>query len=145
MRCGRRNDLFAVNRNDGVDPDHYREDGCCSYCGSLNPDTLIKRMEAGDVELGPTDKNYKLYVKNAGGEAFKQTYRDCPAERSCTGPDDCTHWVTRDMDEAKFYFQHFNAEQRARFIELVNEKKAPIGYPGHFYVLPYFTRIADPA
>ena len=41
--------------------------------------------------------------------------------------------------------QAFDDEQRTRFIDQLNEKKVPIGYPGHFYVLPYFTKIADPA
>lgn len=120
--------------------DHYRDDNTCSFCGSLNPDALIERLEAGNVELGPTDKNYKVYVHNAGGEVFKQTYRDCHTQgvKDCPGPKECTHWVTRPMEVTKFYFQHFSEEQRHRFIELLNEKKVKIGYPGRFYVLPFF-------
>lgn len=121
-------------------PDEYRGDDTCSFCGSLNPATLLARLEAGDVELGPTDKSYKVYVRNKGGAEFKQTYRDCGNEAKCTGPDDCTHWVTRETDSTKFYFQHFDEAQQNRFIELYNEKRLQIGYPGHFYVRPYFTR-----
>lgn len=33
----------------------------CSYCGSMHPDDLFE-MIAKNVELGPTDKNYKVYV-----------------------------------------------------------------------------------
>lgn len=35
--------------------------GCCSYCGSLEPSEFMRRAEAGE-ELTPTDKNYKVYV-----------------------------------------------------------------------------------
>jgi hypothetical protein len=96
------------------------------------------RLEAGDVELGPTDKNYKVYVENQGGQVFKQTYRDCPRDSEPHMPDQCTHWVTRDMAGTKFYFWHLSTEQRKRFIELLNDKKLRIGYPGHFYVKPFF-------
>lgn len=41
----------------------------------------------------------------------------------------------------KFYYQHLSDEQRARFIELVNDGTMKIGYPGHFYVLPFFCRV----
>lgn len=117
--------------------DHYREDDSCSYCGSLNPDIFMERLEAGDVELGPTDKNYKVYVKNAGGKDFKQTYRNCP-DATCGGPDTCEHWITRDRPSTKFYFQHLTDDQKTRFVELINKKKIKIGMPGHFYVLPFF-------
>lgn len=36
---------------------------CCTYCGSFNPDTLMERLEKGDITIEPTDKNYKIYVK----------------------------------------------------------------------------------
>lgn len=151
--CGRRAENGMDNpnsplRGSGRDLDTYRDDNTCSYCGSFNPDTLMQRLEVGDVELGPTDKNYKVYLMNAGGEAFKQTYRDCPTDRKivdgkeittkCSGPDTCTHWVTREMSQAKFYFQHLSVDQKKRFIELLNEKKIKIGMPGHFYSRPYF-------
>ena len=38
----------------------------------------------------------------------------------------------------KFYFQHLSAEQRREFVALLNAKAFPVGYPGHFYVLPFF-------
>lgn len=125
--------------------DNYRNDQTCSYCGSLHQDVFMSRLRRGDVELTPTDKSYKVYVHNAGGAAFKQTYRNCSYPCECPqpqGPEECTKWVTEDTDGTKFYFPHLTEEQMAEFIYLVNEKKIKMGYPGHFYVLPYFVKPA---
>lgn len=85
---------------------------CCSWCGSTNPDDLMAALRDGAVELGPTDKSYKAYVHAApGGE-----------------------------HQGKFYFQHLSREQQVEFIDLVNAKAFPIGFPGRFYVLPFFAR-----
>jgi hypothetical protein len=141
-RCHRRmwprrlEDFGPQARAENVD--RWREDDSCSYCGSLNPATFMARIEAGDVILGPTDKNYKVYVQNAGGASFGMTYRQCPKDAACTGPDDCTHWTTEPREGTKFYFQHLSVDQRKRFVELLNEKKLRLDYPGHFYRLPFF-------
>lgn len=118
--------------------DYFRVDDTCSFCGSLNADVLMARLEAGDVQLGPTDKSYKAYVRNQGGALFKQTYRDCPPGSAPHMPDACEHWVTRETTETKFYFQHLSRDQKLRFIELLNDKKVALGYPGYFYTKPYF-------
>lgn len=94
--------------------DSWRNDNTCGFCGSLNPEWLMGRLEAGDVQLTPTDKDYKVYVENAGGETFS------------------THGA------AKFYFEHLSVEQRKRFVELLQAKKIKLDVPGHFYVLPFF-------
>ena len=142
-QCGRK-DAWSKDRWPG--PDYYRpEDNTCSHCGSFDPDLLMARLEAGDVELGPTDKSYKVYLRNKGGAPFLQHYRNCPKDAKCTGPDDCTHWVTRETSSGKFYFQHLSAEQKTRFVELLNDKRLHIGYPGHFYSLPFFlTYVGEP-
>lgn len=58
MQCPRRAEsLFAPRDRE----DRWREDNTCSYCGSLNPDEFLRRAEASE-QLGPTDKNYKVYV-----------------------------------------------------------------------------------
>lgn len=117
--------------------DHWREDGACSYCGSLSPEILFARLEKGDVEIIPTDKSYKIYVRNAGGEPFKQTYRT--DSKPFAGWDSPEHdWVTRDVSETKFYFQHVDAAAQQRFIDLYNAKKMKIGFPGYFYTTPFF-------
>jgi hypothetical protein len=119
------------------------DDGTCDQCGSLLGDTLMARLEKGDVILGPTDKNYKVYVRNKGGECFKQTHRiDNSREHNLDGSPDQTKWVwqTNDSQECKFYFQHLTDEQKKRFVELLNDKKIKFDQPGYFYVLPFFIK-----
>lgn len=65
------------------------------------------------AEVGPTDKSYKAYVKHPS------------------------------VGHSKFYFQHLDDAGKDRFVQLVNEKKMVIGYPGHFYSLPFFCARAD--
>jgi hypothetical protein len=114
--CPRRNDdaVFVESDKDGWD---HRADMFlwCTYCGSLQPDMFISLMQQG-IELGPTDKNYKVYLTGPGGGHL-----------------------------GKFYFQHLTRDLQIRFIELYNEKprKFTIGYPGHFYVLPFFVRLDE--
>ena len=149
-RCPRRDEMSSVFKLPSGE-DTYRADNTCSYCGSLNPDEFMARVEAGDVELGPTDKDYKVYVANRGGKAFSQTYRDCPLAKveivngqrvttECAGPDTCTHWVTREIDQTKFYWYHLSEDQMRRFVDLMNQKNINIGCPGHFYTMPYFIK-----
>lgn len=40
----------------------------------------------------------------------------------------------------KFYFQHFSPEQQQRFVDLMNDGKVKLAYPGHFYALPFFCK-----
>lgn len=42
--------------------------------------------------------------------------------------------------EAKFYYEHFSAEQQDKFATLYNEKKLKLAHPGFFYVLPFFCK-----
>lgn len=41
----------------------------------------------------------------------------------------------------KFYFQHFSIDQKKQFIDLCNDGRVNIAYPGYFYVLPYFCKV----
>lgn len=41
---------------------HWREDGTCSYCGSMKPAIFLEMVEDGR-EVIPTDKDYKVYVR----------------------------------------------------------------------------------
>ena len=90
---------------------HYR-DGRCSYCGSMSEDDFFAAVDAG-AEIGPTDKNYKVYVNGAG------------------------------HSHAKFYFQHLSDAGRDKFIDAVNTKRMKFGYPGFLYVRPYFCEPAS--
>lgn len=46
-------------------PDAVLKVRTCSYCGSLHPDDLFALITIG-LELGPTDKSYKMYVSGSG-------------------------------------------------------------------------------
>lgn len=114
----------------------WSNDLTCSYCGSLHPDVTMERIIAGDVELEPTDKNYKVYVLNKGGKPFSQSYR---AEGSPQGDDPFKwEWTTREMNQTKFYFQHLSVDQRKKFVNLYNDGTIKVGYPGRFYCRPFF-------
>jgi hypothetical protein len=71
----------------------------------------MARVEAGTIEVGPTDKNYKAYVKNLGGEP---------------------------LSAIKFYYVHLSVEQKKRFVDFYNQGVVKLGYPGVFYVNPFF-------
>lgn len=86
-------------------------DGHCSYCGSMAPDALFEAIALG-AELGPTDKNYKVYVR--GGD------RILPGG-------------ARGSTQDKFYTQHLNRTDAARLRALLADGDVKIGYPGHFY------------
>lgn len=137
MTCPR---AIEDGRGDLPVPDYarHKRDGTCWYCGSWSADDLMARLEAGTVEIVPTDKNYKIYLVNTGGEPFKQSFRDCPEGSNCTGPGDCGHWVTRGRTQTKFYFQHLSEAQKTRLVELLNEKRVKFVDNEPFYVLPYF-------
>ena len=88
----------------------WRKDGTCSFCGSVSPEMFFEAIKDG-IEIGPTDKGYKVYIR---------------------GLEDKVHGA------GKFYFQHLSEGQRKGFIRMLNEDRIKLGYPGHFYVLPYF-------
>jgi hypothetical protein len=111
------------------------DDGTCDYCGSLTGNDFMRRVEAGDVVLIPTDKAYKVYLKNDGGQEFKQSYR---TDNSQSANQETWTWTTRPQSQQKFYFQHLSVAQMTRFVALLNAKKLKLDVPGHFYVTPYF-------
>ena len=112
MICPRRDELGGAGVFKLPDEDRWRDDGTCSYCGSISPEAFFEAIERG-TELGPTDKNYKVYVG-----------------------------VT---EHQKFYFQHLSQDERTRFVDLFNAGTLKIGYPGRFYVVPFFMRFGPPA
>ena len=61
------------------------------------------------------------------------------------GPTDKSYKVYVDGSKGKFYFQHLSPEQRTEFVDLLNTGSVNIGYPGYFYILPFFIRKAGRA
>ena len=118
--CPRRVQEFGdTSRFKVPQTDEWREDRTCSWCGSMSPELLFEFIEAG-FEIGPTDKNYKIYIRHT-----KETDKTIQLPRGAP----------------KFYFQHFSKEQCIKFINLYNDGLMKIGYPGHFYVHPFFMTI----
>jgi len=136
---------------------------CCSFCGSLHPDRFMDLVREGWI-VTPTDKSYKAYLGKpltaAEKSARKQQwmtaqYGPAQAVRTLGARDGKTsEQITADLEqewaehheplmarhgqEAKFYYQHLSESQRREFIDLVNSGQMSIGYPGHFYTLPFF-------
>jgi hypothetical protein len=54
------------------------------------------------------------------------------------GPTDKTYKIYLRSSPQKFYFQHLSEEQKRHFVDLYNDGKISLGYPGHFYVRPFF-------
>lgn len=156
------------------DTDHFRNDDTCSYCGSLNPDTFMAKVEASEITLGPTDKSYKVYVEgianpmagarrvvsssNAPFHGALQVSELGPEDRAVVesaypGPhrradDHPPKYVTFGVESqtrfSKFYFKHLSVDQRKRFVELLNGKRLQLGEPGYFYVRPFFVQEVRP-
>ncbi len=135
----------------------------CSYCGSLHPGDFLDLALAG-AQLGPTDKDYKVYVDWPDPDAgvpwiyasanFEKTDPDwlkVTDENVATLPGDghpiVGHYVCIEPKSAtqhgKFYFPHLDEAQKRQFVELLNAKRLTIGSPGHFYRLPFFA-VSEP-
>jgi hypothetical protein len=136
----------------------------CSFCGSLHPDRFMELVREGWI-VGPTDKSYKAYLSRpltddekaarkaqwiSAEHGIAQAIRDL-GQRDGKTPEQIAadveeEWATKEAplsgehasQEAKFSYQHLSDEQRAEFIKLYNSKRMRVGYPGHFYPLPFF-------
>lgn len=113
----------------------------CSMCGSISGDDFLRVAEQGMLVI-PTDKSYKAYVMYDTGlpEA-----REIQKEGNLT-----RHLRTGGVQQVKFYYGHFDENQRRRFVDLYNlavstrnKEGMKIGHPGHFYVLPFFMKLGD--
>ncbi|WP_425154757.1 hypothetical protein [Candidatus Palauibacter sp.] len=96
----------------------WRRDGTCSYCGSMKPSIFFAAIEAGALFTG-SDKNYK---------ACLQTDADYKGPKLVAAK--------------KLYLQHFDSEDRRRFIELTNTgrfHREMDGWQVGLYVTPFFT------
>lgn len=133
--------------------DGYR---ACSYCGSLHPDDFMAYARSGRAELIPTDKSYKVYVRDP--RVTYQPTRGSSDDVDADGKIIMRPFGPRAVTQMKFYLQHLDDAQRTEFIDLYNVRprrtyeesyrysvapSAPakgmaVGYPGYFYVLPFF-------
>lgn len=98
-------------------PATWRDDGTCSYCGSMRPERFFECVAAG-AEITPTDKDYKAYVALPSPQSGR---------------------------EGKFYFYHLDDAGMRRFVELLNAGGMKLAFPGHFYVPPFFVRFGPKA
>jgi hypothetical protein len=124
QRCGRRDDPFAYNHNDGELPDTWDmgPDGnrTCSYCGSMHYDDFIDMCRLAIVDEGysidPSDKGYKVYVRqpgvrNASEGAIKYYKQHTP-------PDAAVHDQELFQEAAQVSHQRFNEQMEKRCAEL---------------------------
>lgn len=149
---------------------YWRDDDTCSYCGSLNPDVLFKAIEAGYTidptdknykiyihRPNPNADKPAIIASSNAAEApgdnwiflTKQNIASLCAGFSKQDYDYAQQWnldrwvmISKHppMKQDKFYFQHFTEEECQKFIELYNSRKMKLGYPGRFYVSPFFAR-----
>ena len=79
---------------------------------------------------------------NFCGSLHPDTFMEMIKKGSELGPTDKSYKVYLKLarGQTKFYFQHLSVEQCVEFVDLLNAGKLNIGYPGHFYVRPFFVR-----
>lgn len=101
-------------------------DDVCPFCGSISGDAFMAALNHPELEVLPTDKNYKAYVrvKNPDG-----------------GPVTGVGFLPPITAQMKFYFQHLSSRQKYEFVELINGGTLQLGHPGFFYALPYFCKL----
>lgn len=158
MRCPRQSETGSDHEME------WRSDGTCSYCGSISAAAFMDAIREGR-EVGPTDKNYKAYITvrnprvgqesvfgsanfNAGPKFEVVTQEMLDSGRG--GIDARVHEVGSFVlfgiepptHTAKFYFQHLNEPEQREFVALHNSKKIRVGFPGYFYVMPFFMVVA---
>lgn len=158
--CPRRvSDFGPWSREEGQDQwttGHSAVGLSCSFCGSLHPDRFMELVRDGWV-VGPTDKSYKAYLgRPVTDEEREQRRAQWVDQMSPLGTEDRAalggmwdreHAQPPCSQDAKFYFQHLSPDQCGEFIDLHNSKRMAVGYPGHFYVRPFFcnTPAVEPA
>lgn len=115
ITCPRRmNELGSWQRHTGLDRfDSAHGTGTrplnCSFCGSLDPETLLDWMANGAL-ITPTDKPYKLYINQKGHRDQKFYFQ---------------HF---DQPQRTQFIAMYN----------LRDRPFKMAHPGYFYVLPYF-------
>lgn len=111
--------------------------------GKLMADTFLcpRRSELGDVtifELPEADHWRPDGTCSHCGSVRSQAVFEAIAASDEIIPTDKNYKIYINPGHRKFYFQHFSEDEKKRFIDQVNAKNVKLGYPGHFYVTPYF-------
>ena len=122
----------------------------CTYCGSMPPDDFMEGVRSGAFQLGPTDKSYKVYVHEAVTEEQAAAQRQrmigsyvgagMSEAEAAQMVDSEGEFIGTGHHIGKFYFQHLSEPQMREFYDLLIAKRLNIGYPGRFYVLPFFMK-----
>lgn len=93
----------------------------CSFCGSLHPDDFMGMVHDG-VELGPTDKSYKVYLPS--GKFYFQHLAE---------------------EQRREFVDLYNDRGRRQYSDdltftVIQDGGSPmaVGFPGYFYQLPFF-------
>ena len=110
----------------GFVPTWSDEDGKCTFCGSIQPDTLFDVIMNG-AELFSSGKNNKIFVRFVDYD-----------------PDTGLTTNTKKAEEI-FQFEHFVLEEQEKFVQLLNAGDIALGYPGYLIKQPYFVRKVDGA
>lgn len=136
----------------------------CSFCGSLHPDRFMELVREGWI-VGPTDKSYKAYLSRPLSDEEKAQHKarwldgftaeEIRAAAADKGESPEQHKAALEAvydsqvaclaggsTEAKFYFQHLSEDQRREFVDHYNSRRVKVGYPGRFYVPPFFMQRA---
>lgn len=81
----------------------------CNYCGSLHPDRFMEMVKNG-AEIGPTDKNYKVYLDSARTKFYT------------------VHLSREQAQELKELLTVRPVDNSDKYMT-----KARVGHPGYFY------------
>lgn len=78
MNCPRRTCEIGPWSIEEDDSDSWKENGTCSFCGSLKPENVIELIKQGNT-ITRTDKNYKIYLNmkdapNGSGKVYLQHF-----------------------------------------------------------------------
>lgn len=108
------------------------------------PNTCPRRLN----ELGPWERTEGLDIPVAGrcpfcGSITPETFLERARDGNQLVPTDKPYKVYLGDTNDKFYFQHLTNEQRREFFDLFQSGRLNLGYPGHFYVLPFFIKILE--
>lgn len=118
------------------------DEPCCSFCGSLPPYRFMELVEQGYI-VGPTDKDYKVYLSRPYTDDEREEYRQRLLNNHPEEAVGSLMETVRGEQIGKFYFQHLLDEQKRKFVDMLNKKQVVIGNPGYFYRLPFFVERED--